>query len=157
HQVLDDLKRVFHHHMTLVDRYVISRYPGRITLFRPFDAPFAVASPHDRGWGRLAADVEGHVVPGQHHTMVQEPHVRDLAQARDACLRRKSDKGSVRGEQRSWQEASRWNHVRGGARRAPGESGRPLAAACFGPPRVRRDAPTTARTHSGAGRSTPKS
>jgi pimeloyl-ACP methyl ester carboxylesterase len=31
HQVLDDLKRIFHHHMVLTDRYVVRPYPGQIT------------------------------------------------------------------------------------------------------------------------------
>ena len=39
HQVLDDLKRIFHHHMVLTDHYVVRPYPGRVTLFRPSDAP----------------------------------------------------------------------------------------------------------------------
>jgi amino acid adenylation domain-containing protein len=88
HQVLDDLKRIFHHHMVLTDRYVVCPYPGRITLIRPTDAPFAVPSPPDRGWGRWASDVEVHLVPGQHHSMVKEPHVRELARTLDDCLRR---------------------------------------------------------------------
>jgi hypothetical protein len=49
HQVLDDLKRIFHHHMVLTDRYAARPYPGRITLFRPTDAPIAVPIPPDRG------------------------------------------------------------------------------------------------------------
>jgi hypothetical protein len=92
HQVLDDLTRIFHHHMTLVDHFVIRRYSGRITLFRPSDAPVAVPTPHDRGWGRLAAEVEVHFVPGQHHSMVGEPHVRELARTLDACLRQADEK-----------------------------------------------------------------
>ncbi len=51
-QVLDDLKRIFHHHMVLTDRYVVRPYPGPITLIRPSDAPFAVPTPPDRGWRR---------------------------------------------------------------------------------------------------------
>ena len=86
HQVLDDLKRIFHHHMVLTDHYVVRPYPGRITLIRPSDAPFAVSTPHDRGWGRLAAGVDVHFVPGQHHSMVKEPHVQELARVLQACL-----------------------------------------------------------------------
>jgi thioesterase domain-containing protein len=74
--------------MMLTDRYVVRPYPGRITLFRPTDAPFAVPTPSDRGWGRLAAEVDVRVVPGQHHSMVKEPHVRELAMILDACLSR---------------------------------------------------------------------
>ena len=87
-QMLDELKRLFHHHMNLANQYVPRYYPGRITLFRPMDAPFAVATTRDRGWGRLAEAVDVHFVSGQHHSMVKEPHVRELARTLDACLRR---------------------------------------------------------------------
>jgi thioesterase domain-containing protein len=86
HQVLDDLKRIFHHHMVLIDHYVVRPYAGRITLIRPSDAPFAVATRHDRGWGALAAGVDVHFVTGQHHTMVKEPHVQELARTLAACV-----------------------------------------------------------------------
>jgi amino acid adenylation domain-containing protein len=92
HQVLDDLKQVFHHHMVLTDRYVVRRYPGTITLFRPTDAPVAAAVRHDRGWGSLAASVDVHFVPGQHHSMVQEPHVQELARALESCLQTSQDR-----------------------------------------------------------------
>ena len=57
-----------------------------MTLFRPSDAPFAVPTPRDRGWGKLAAAVDVHFVPGQHHRMVKEPHVQVLARKLQACL-----------------------------------------------------------------------
>src|SRR5262249_25647655 len=91
HQVLDDLKRIFHHHMVLTHRYAVRPYPGRITLIRPSDAPFTVSTPPDRGWKRWAAEVEVHSVPGQHHSMVNEPFVQDLARTLAACLRRRQD------------------------------------------------------------------
>jgi thioesterase domain-containing protein len=87
-QILDELKRLFHHHMSLASRYVARPYPGRITLFRPSDAPVAVATTRDRGWGRLAAAVDTHFVPGLHHSMVKEPHVQALARELNASLRR---------------------------------------------------------------------
>ena len=86
HDVIDDLKRIFHHHMVLTDRYVVRPYPGRITLIRPNDAPFAVQTPPDKGWGRWASEVDVHFVPGQHHSMVKEPHVQELARVLDACV-----------------------------------------------------------------------
>jgi thioesterase domain-containing protein len=87
-QVLDELKRLFHLHMRLADDYVVRPYPGHITLFRPSDAPFAVTTLRDRGWGRLAASVGVHFVPGQHHSMVKEPHTQVLARILHDCLRR---------------------------------------------------------------------
>ncbi len=88
HHVLDDLKRIFHHHMVLTDRYMVRPYAGRITLIRPTDVPVALEIRADRGWRRWAADVEVHFVPGQHHTMVKEPHVQEVARVLDACLQR---------------------------------------------------------------------
>ncbi|WP_406694423.1 amino acid adenylation domain-containing protein [Singulisphaera sp. Ch08] len=87
-QVVDSLKRLFHHHMLLASQYVPRPYPSRITLFRPSDAPIAIATTRDRGWGSLAATVEVHFVPGQHHSMVQEPHVQALARVFADCLQR---------------------------------------------------------------------
>jgi amino acid adenylation domain-containing protein len=85
-QVLDDLKRLFHHHLELANAYTVKHYRGRISLFRPCDAPVAVSVLRDRGWGKLAADVDVHFVPGQHHSMVKEPHVSVLARMLKASL-----------------------------------------------------------------------
>jgi thioesterase domain-containing protein len=78
-QILDDLKRLFHAHIQLVSDHVLRPYPGRLTLFRPADSPIACATPPDRNWGKLAGEVAVVFVPGLHHTMVKEPHVRILA------------------------------------------------------------------------------
>jgi thioesterase domain-containing protein len=85
-QFLRELKRLFHWHMMLANEYVVRPYAGRITLFRPIEAPFAVETSRDRGWGKLAADVDVHFVPGQHHSLVKEPHVQVLASKLSACL-----------------------------------------------------------------------
>jgi amino acid adenylation domain-containing protein len=85
-QILDDLKRLFHAHLVLANDYAIRPYPGRITLFRPAEAPVVVPTSADRNWGKRAAAVEVHFVPGQHHSMVKEPHVRVLAEKLAACL-----------------------------------------------------------------------
>jgi thioesterase domain-containing protein len=86
-QVLDDLKRLFHLHVELATDYAVRPYPGRITLFRPTDAPVAVPTSPDRGWTRLAEAVDVHFVPGQHHSMVKEPHVQGLAEQLRTSLR----------------------------------------------------------------------
>jgi amino acid adenylation domain-containing protein len=87
-QILHDLKRLFHHHMQLADRYVARPYPHAVTLVRPTDVPFASAMPRDRGWKSLAAAVEVQFVPGHHHSMVKEPHVEALARTLEDCLQR---------------------------------------------------------------------
>lgn len=86
-QILDDLKRLFHAHIKLGNEYTIRPYAGRLTLFRPSESPVPVQTARDRNWGKLANEVEVHFVPGQHHTMVKEPHVQVLAQQLQLCLR----------------------------------------------------------------------
>lgn len=85
-QVLDDLKRLFHAHLSLASRYQVRPYPGRIDLFRPAEAPVTLSAREDRGWGRVADQVAVHTVPGQHHSMVKDPHVVVLARKLEACL-----------------------------------------------------------------------
>jgi amino acid adenylation domain-containing protein len=85
-QIIDDLKRLFHHHVKLAAGYALQPYPGRITLFRPSEMPFLVPTRRDRGWGQLALEVEVHFVPGHHHTMVKDPYVQVLAEKLRACL-----------------------------------------------------------------------
>jgi amino acid adenylation domain-containing protein len=86
-QILDDLKRLFHAHVKLGSEYALRPYPGRLTLFRPTESPVPVQIAPDRNWGKLAAGVDVHFVPGQHHSMVKEPHVQVLARQLRLCLR----------------------------------------------------------------------
>jgi thioesterase domain-containing protein len=78
--VLDELKQLFHAHVQLAFAYALRPYPGRITLLRPGESLDALSGPLDRGWGRVAAQVDVRLVPGKHHTMVAEPHVQRLAE-----------------------------------------------------------------------------
>ncbi len=68
-------------------RYAPKLYPGHLTLFR---ALHGVKDPPDPllGWGRLVGSVEVHEVPGEHMTMLREPHVRIVAKRLTACLTR---------------------------------------------------------------------
>ena len=85
-KMLEDVKRLFHGHVKLASNYTVRPYPGRITLFRPSEAVVQVPTLPDRGWGKLAAAVDVHYVPGQHHTMVKEPQVQVLAEQLRLCL-----------------------------------------------------------------------
>jgi len=68
-------------------RYEPKTYPGRITLFRTDNQPAQVSQEPDLGWGRLAAGgVEIHEVPGDHNSMLHDPHVQTLAERLMACL-----------------------------------------------------------------------
>jgi len=78
-QVLQDLKSLFHHHMELATRYQVRLYPGEITLIRPTEVPVEQRIAPDRGWRFVANQVTVRYVSGHHHSMVQMPHVIELA------------------------------------------------------------------------------
>ena len=68
--------------------YVPTTYGGRITVFR------ARRQPRDRirdlhlGWGKLArGGVDLRFIPGEHHSVLKEPHVQELASELKKCLR----------------------------------------------------------------------
>jgi thioesterase domain-containing protein len=83
-------------------RYAPGQYDGRVTLiaaeqsleedpaFVRFDeaseteAPSEVDSSH--GWAALASEVDVHVVPGNHFTMMREPFVEALAERLSVCI-----------------------------------------------------------------------
>ena len=79
-RVLQDLQQLFYHHVELSRAYRIKPLNGRIELIRPSETPVALPVTHDRGWSHLAKSVRVHFVSGHHHSMVQPPHVEQLAQ-----------------------------------------------------------------------------
>jgi thioesterase domain-containing protein len=80
----------------IASEYDIKRYPGRITLFALaerhgmtdglFDPALGLVDPL-LGWGRVAdGGVQRHEMPGEHVTMLQEPHVQAVAETLQECL-----------------------------------------------------------------------
>jgi aspartate racemase len=68
-------------------KYTAQVYPDRLTLFRARMQPLFSSHNPDKGWGAIAAGgVEIKVVPGNHLSMLQEPHVQVLAEKLRACL-----------------------------------------------------------------------
>src|SRR5262249_44653269 len=79
--------------------YAPPRYPGRITIFRAVEAGpeshYAMRHPAlgnpeiITGWSGLTSEpLEVFDVPGDHITMMTEPHVRVMAEYLNACLDR---------------------------------------------------------------------
>ncbi|AGC43388.1 non-ribosomal peptide synthetase [Myxococcus stipitatus DSM 14675] len=55
-------------------------YPGPISLFRPLKGPRVPPSDPSGGWAELALQpLRLHPIPGDHHTLLTEPHVQVLA------------------------------------------------------------------------------
>lgn len=73
-----------------ISRYVPAPYRGRVTLFRAQKRSVADSPEADLGWGSLAGEgVEIYEVPGDHESMLRNPHVNTLAKKIQACLDRR--------------------------------------------------------------------
>jgi hypothetical protein len=73
------LYRLYENNVRAMMSYSPQPYPGRMTLFRSQAQPGTDADP-SLGWSAVAVGgVAICTVPGDHFTMVREPHVRELA------------------------------------------------------------------------------
>jgi acyl-CoA synthetase (AMP-forming)/AMP-acid ligase II/thioesterase domain-containing protein/acyl carrier protein len=71
------------------ETYAPQVYPGKVSLFaiEEQDLEFYAYFDPQLGWGKLAAGgVELYQVPGEHLTMITEPHVQTLAEHLKACI-----------------------------------------------------------------------
>lgn len=80
------LRRVRAAHRLAHSRYVMQRYEGRVTLFTPHDPSLRASEDPQSDWKQFATVLEMHEVPGDHETLLDEPHVRTLAQQLRACI-----------------------------------------------------------------------
>jgi amino acid adenylation domain-containing protein len=79
--------RMLRLHTEMWRDYEPQPFPGRVTLFRADEQPEDGPEERDMGWGELAAGgVDIRHVPGDHLTMIHEPHVEILAGKLRACL-----------------------------------------------------------------------
>ena len=76
-------------------RYKIQRYPGKITLMRAVERGYLgmeLLGTHEDpklGWVALAGGgLEIHDVPGEHGNVLNEPHVRTVAEELERILSR---------------------------------------------------------------------
>jgi amino acid adenylation domain-containing protein len=77
---------VFTASLRAMQAYQPHPYAGRVMLFRAGDRPLDAAG-ETLGWEALAADgVSLRVIPGDHYTIVRQPHVATLANQLRACL-----------------------------------------------------------------------
>jgi len=81
------LFQVFKSNNRANESYLPRNYPDRIQLFIAGDKAASSAENQAQAWGQLAAEVEAHVIPGDHYTILQNPNVAKLAEELTACLR----------------------------------------------------------------------
>jgi thioesterase domain-containing protein len=80
------VQKVLESHLAAVHRYTPMPYAGRVVLFR---TPHRLlqAPERDMGWSRLSTEpVDVQMIAGSHATILQEPHVRVLAEKLKAFL-----------------------------------------------------------------------
>ena len=74
-------------HANTMRRYRPGKFEGRITLFSAEQDHQQTAARLLKGWDKFATGgVDVHVVPGDHFSMVREPHVRVLAERLRSCI-----------------------------------------------------------------------
>jgi amino acid adenylation domain-containing protein len=61
-------------------RYVPQLYPHRLTLFKAAEQPDALKNQPTLNWNTLVNDIQLHQVPGNHLSLLKQPHVQILAQ-----------------------------------------------------------------------------
>ncbi|MDF5715756.1 MAG: amino acid adenylation domain-containing protein [Rhizonema sp. NSF051] len=76
-----------------LDKYTFPVYPGKMTLLRTEDQyrSDAIGIQYDLqfGWGDLiAGGIDLQYIPGSHLSLLEEPHVRVLAEKLQACLKK---------------------------------------------------------------------
>jgi thioesterase domain-containing protein/acyl carrier protein len=80
-------------HESILRRYRVQVYPGKVTLLRAVDHPRTVGTRWNStlGWDKYAAGgLEVYDVPGEHNSMFKEPNVRTLAETIRTVLRKPS-------------------------------------------------------------------
>jgi amino acid adenylation domain-containing protein len=90
-QLLDEsaiapMLRIVYANAQAAYRYVPQHYPNRITLFKAAEQSDAIGQDSTLGWSTLASDIQLHHVPGNHLSLLKQPHVQTLAQQLKQCL-----------------------------------------------------------------------
>jgi thioesterase domain-containing protein len=86
--VIERLYEVFKNNHQALRNYVPNHYYGQAALFKTEERLIAGEQDPTMGWGKIVQALELQSVPGNHYTVVREPHVKVLAERlRDYCHR----------------------------------------------------------------------
>jgi amino acid adenylation domain-containing protein len=87
---LAHLEEVYNRNLEALNKYRTRPFDGRVTLFNASEQDPALIPDPEYGWVGLAKEIEIHPVPGNHDTMLAEPHVRVLAAKLKDCMQKAS-------------------------------------------------------------------
>jgi amino acid adenylation domain-containing protein len=79
-QHLAKLEYVYRTNLGALNSYDVRPYPRKVILFNAQEQDPALVHDPLYGWPGLAKEIETHVVPGNHDTILMEPHVKVLAE-----------------------------------------------------------------------------
>jgi amino acid adenylation domain-containing protein/FkbH-like protein len=82
----EDQRQLWEIHIRALLKYTPKPYAGRVSLFRSRGHPMFCSYDPMYGWGELAREVEVNVVPGAHESILEEPHVKVLAERLKECV-----------------------------------------------------------------------
>ncbi len=90
-QLLDEsaiapMLRIVYANAQAASQYTPQVYPNRITLFKAAEQSDAIGQDSTLGWSTFASDIQLHQVPGNHLSLLKQPHVQTLAQQLGQCL-----------------------------------------------------------------------
>jgi thioesterase domain-containing protein/aryl carrier-like protein len=77
---IDRYLQVYKHNLRALQTYVPRAYSGNVILFKASEQFAATQKNPEMGWGDLVQRLVIHVVPGDHYSMLREPHVQILAE-----------------------------------------------------------------------------
>ncbi|HTC92786.1 MAG TPA: thioesterase domain-containing protein, partial [Terriglobales bacterium] len=69
-------------------KYVPQHYPGKAVLFWATRVPLRCYQDRRLGWSEFVEELEVHIVPGNHMSLVDEPNIRVLAEKLSAALQK---------------------------------------------------------------------
>lgn len=88
HEVaIGSILQIYQANSQAVHHYKPKPYPNPITLLRTTQPGNKIDRNRTMGWNELAAEVEVHLLPGNHLTMLRKPHVQVLAQHLSQMMR----------------------------------------------------------------------
>ncbi|MDB6019360.1 MAG: hypothetical protein JWR19_3849 [Pedosphaera sp.] len=88
-------RQLWETHIRALLNYSPQSYDGKVTLFRSHGHPLFCSYDPQYGWGDLVREVEVQVVPGAHESILEEPHVKVLAERLSQCLRAAHEARSI--------------------------------------------------------------
>jgi amino acid adenylation domain-containing protein len=81
-------RRLWEAHIRALVEHHTQPYTGPVTLFRSRGHHFGCPQDFAYGWSEFAPDTAVHIVPGAHEQILEEPHVKVLAEELAKCLRK---------------------------------------------------------------------